>query len=485
MAKIPLKTRKSIKAAFDVMAPTVQKASACFGKELTWVDNTPELFEKLQAYKKSEEWLFELGTHVSKFADQLLKAFTEFCKNEDNKEQLQAELTSGKVGVRIVDSSKPDEYWFLEDGTLWMETKEGWFGSYMDNYNAVNLEQKLGKSDSLPLNTRKNLKESQTKIDQAVKNASTAFGKDLLWIDNFQELYDKLKKYGKSEDWLWKLGEPLVTYSQRAAKTLAEFCKDADNKEQLEAELTSGKIGVRIVDSSKQDEYWFLEDGTLWMETKEGWFGSYMDNYNADNLATKLGKNDSMPLNTRKNLKQNIPKIDQAAKDASTAFGKELTWIDNFQELYDKLKKYGKSEDWLWKLGEPIVTYSQRAAKTLAEFCKDADNKEQLEAELTSGKIGVRIVDNSKQDEYWFIEDGTLWMETKEGWFGSYMDNYHAANLATKLGKNDSMPLNTRKSLKAAQPKIDAHVQQVSTSFGKELQWIDNYQELYDKLKKY
>jgi len=415
------------------MGPTLSKASTIFGKELTFVDNTPELFEKLQAAGKSEDWLFEIGTHVSKYADQLVKALTDFCKDEDNKEQLQAELSSGKVGVLIVPSTKNDVYWNIEDGTLWMETKEGWFGGYMDSYSAECLTQKLGKNDAMALNTRKSLKAAQREIDQAMRDASAIFGKELVWVDNFQELYDRLKKANKSDDWLWKLGEPLQAYPKRAAKTFAEFCKDVDNKEQLEAELSSGKIGVRIVDNSKNDAYWCIEDGVLWMETKEGWFGGYMDSYNNECLATKLGKSDSMPLNTRKSLKSVQPKIDALLKTVSTSFGKELQWIDNYQELYDKLKKANKSEDWLWKLGEPLLNYPTQLAKAMAQFCKDADNKEALEEVLTTGKIGVRIVDNSKNDAYWFIEEGTLWMETKEGWFGGYIDSYSPDLLEKKL----------------------------------------------------
>jgi len=433
MSKIPLKTRKSIKTAFEAIEATIKKASAVFGKDLTFIDNTPELFEKLQAAGKSEDYLFELGAHVAKYADQLLKTLVEFVKSEENREQLQAELTSGKVGVLIVAPNKSDVYFGIEDGILWMETKEGWFGSYLDNYNTENLASKLGKNDSMPLNTRKSLKSVASKIDAAVQDASKAFGKELVWVDNYQELYDKLKKHGKGDDYLWNLGNPILSYPVRAAKTLADFCKDSDNREQLEAELSSGKIGVRLVESSKQDVYWCIEDGILWMESKEGWFGSYIDNYNSENLGTKLGKSDSMPLLTRKSLKVASAKINDHIRAASTAFGKELQWVDNYQELYDKLKKHGKGDDWLWKLGEYVAVYPAQLAKAFAVFCKDADNKEALEEVITTGKVGVRIVDSSKSDVYWEIEEGVLWMETKEGWFSSYIDNYNSERLEKKL----------------------------------------------------
>jgi len=431
MSKIPLKTRKSIKTALEAAAGPVKKASEAFGKELTFVDNTSELFEQLQASGKGEDWLFNLGGVLVPYADQFAKAITAFCANADNKEQLEAELTTGKFGVRLAAADKEDVYWCLEEGTLWMETKAGWFGSYMDYYDADRLAKKLGKGDSMPLNTRKSLKQAQPVIDKHVQQASKAFGKELTWVDNYQELFDKLKANGKGDDYLWSLGEPLEKYAEQIAKGLTEFCKNNDNKEQLEAELTTGKVGVRLVDGD--DEYWRLENGTLWMETKPGWFGSYLDYYDAPRLTTKLGKSDSMPLNTRKSLKEAQGKIAKSVQEASKAFGKELTWVDNYQELFDKLKANGKGDDYLWKLGEPLEKYAEQLAKAFANFCKDADNKEALEEVITSGKVGVRLVDASKQDEYWGIEDGTLWMESKEGWFGSYLDYYDSERLEKKL----------------------------------------------------
>jgi len=287
MSKIPLKTRKSIKTALEAANAHVKTASEAFGKELTFIDNTSELFEKLQAQGKSEDWLFDLGKHITPYVEQFAKMMVAFCKNPDNKEQLEAELTTGKFGVRIVDGSTSEEYWALDEGTLWMETKPGWFSNYIDYYDAARLERKLGKSDAMPLNTRKSLKEAHVIIEKAVQEASKLFGKELTWVDNFQELYDKLK-VNKSPDYLWKLGEPLILYPKQLVKTFTVFCKDPDNKEALEEVLTSGKVGVRIVSSDKSDVYWSIEDGTLWMDAKEGWFGNYIEYYDSDRLEKKL-----------------------------------------------------------------------------------------------------------------------------------------------------------------------------------------------------
>jgi len=290
MSKIPLKTRKSIKAALEGAIADTKKASEAFGKELTFIDNTAELFEKLQAANKGEDFLFELGSKLKPYVAQFAKVMIEFCKNSDNKEQLEAELTTGKFGVRLQAAEKStDDYWCLEDGVLWMETKEHWFGFYIDNYDVDRLCQRLGRGDSMHLNTRKNLKAAQPKIDDAMKAASKSFGKELTWIDNYQTLYDKLKASGKPEDALWKIGDQIALYPQQLAKVFATFCTDADNKEALEEVLTSGKAGVRFQDPTKSnDEYWCIEDGTIWMETKEHWWGFYLDSYDADKIEKKL-----------------------------------------------------------------------------------------------------------------------------------------------------------------------------------------------------
>jgi len=288
MAKIPLKTRKSIKAALEKAEQHSKKASSAFGKELTFVDNTAELFEKLQAAGKSEDYLFQMGDTVATYLEQFSKTMQEFCKNASNKEQLEAELTTGKFGLKITDTDT-NEYWRLEEGTLWMLTSTGYFGSYLSYFDIDRLCKILGKTDALPLNTRKNLADNQKKIQENIEKASKLFGKELSWVDNYQELYDKLKAAQKSEEYLWTFGDQITAYSAQLVAAFTVFCKDADNKEALEEVLTAGKVGVRIVDANKStDDYWVIEDGILWMETKPGYYGSYISYFDSDRLEKKL-----------------------------------------------------------------------------------------------------------------------------------------------------------------------------------------------------
>jgi len=289
----------------------------------------------------------------------------------------------------------------------------------------------LGSNDSMPLNTRKNLKTNAPAILKSAQGCSKAFGREVTWVDNNQDIYDALKSAGKSQDFLWTFGNQLKEYAGQAEKAFVEFCKNADNKAQLEIELTAGKVGVKI--TSESDRYWVLEDGTLWMYTQAGYYGSYLNYFDVDRLCEILGTSDPMPLNSRKNLSASKIVCTKNMAEASKLFGKELQLVDNFQESFDALKNSGKSTDYMYTWAKPLEEYTKQLVTAFQKFCKDADNKEALEEVLTAGKFGVRVIDNSKNDEYWVIEDGVLWMETKPGYWGSYINYYDSERLEKKL----------------------------------------------------
>jgi len=226
--------------------------------------------------------LFELGDHFHPYFEQFSKTIAEFCKSPDNKEQLEVELTTGKIGVRIV--AENDKWWKIEDGVLWMESSIYQFGtSYLSTYDAARLASILGKADSMPLNTRKSLKDAQGKVDKAMQAASKSFGKELSWVDNYQEIFDKLKTSGWTDSNLFELGNYIVYYPEQLAKTFEKFCKDNDNREALEEVLTSGKVGVRLVEAN--EKWWNIQDGCLWMESTIYQFGSsYIGTYDTDRL---------------------------------------------------------------------------------------------------------------------------------------------------------------------------------------------------------
>jgi len=152
-----------------------------------------------------------------------------------------------------------------------MGTKPSFYGSYISSYDTTKLCNELGASDPMPLNTRKSLKAAQLLIDKSIAVASKAFGKQLTWVDNYQEFYDELKAAKKTQDYLWTIGDTIKVYAKQFETAMVEFCKNTDNKEQLESELTTAKVGVTW-NKEEKDRYWILDEGTLWMGTKTNFF---------------------------------------------------------------------------------------------------------------------------------------------------------------------------------------------------------------------
>jgi hypothetical protein len=418
----PLITRKNTKKARTTIDATMSKINKFYGQDLTWIDNTQEIYETLKGAGRSENDLYKLGDVIITYVNQFNTELTKFCKDADNKEQLQNELTSGQVGLRI---STDDKYFELEEGTLWLQTKQNIWGSWLTEFNTDKLEKILGLTDQVPLITKKNLKKANATITGVITKLSKVYGSDLIWVDNNQEIYEGLKSSGKSDNDLYKLGDVIVAYVNQFNTEFTKFLKDPDNKEQIQIELSSGQVGVRLTD--KNDEYFALVDGALWLETKSNIWGSWLTEFNSDRIEKILGRGDPQPLITRKNVKKTRIAIDNTMNKVKAVFGAELSWAENTQELYETLKTAGKSENDLYKLGDQIVLYVNQFNTEIAKFCKDKDNKEALQEVLSAGQVGIRIV--SSGPKKWIIEDGALWMETTTNVWGSWITEFNAPEL--------------------------------------------------------
>jgi len=137
----PLITRKNVKKTRIAIDNTMNKVKAVFGAELSWAENTQELYETLKTAGKSENDLYKLGDQIVLYVNQFNTEIAKFCKDKDNKEALQEVLSAGQVGIRIV-SSGPKK-WIIEDGALWMETTTNVWGSWITEFNAPELEKIL------------------------------------------------------------------------------------------------------------------------------------------------------------------------------------------------------------------------------------------------------------------------------------------------------------------------------------------------------
>jgi hypothetical protein len=280
MSKLPLKTRKSLKDALVVIEANVAKAAKVYGGDIVWEDPSEAIYEALTTYGKTAEQLFTIGDNFKQYVDQFVKEITVFCKDEDNKEQLTTEWSTGILSLRVTDDAVPFR---LEDGKLIMETKANYWCSYLTEFTAGALEKILGLNDPMPLIVKKNVKKNQKLIEGKMAKVSKVYGQELTWADNAQDLYEARKNYGASESDHYTLGDAILLYVNQLESQMTAFCKDADNLEALKDELAGGQVGVRIKDDAS-DKAWVIEDGNLWMETKANYWKSYLTEFSAPKL---------------------------------------------------------------------------------------------------------------------------------------------------------------------------------------------------------
>jgi len=139
---MPLLVKKNVKKNQKLIEQKMAKISKVYGQELTWADNSQELYEARVAYGAQATDNYTLGDAILLYVNQLESQITAFCKDADNLEALKDELAGGQVGVRIKDDAS-DKGWAIEDGNLWMETKNNYWKSYLSEFSSSKLESIL------------------------------------------------------------------------------------------------------------------------------------------------------------------------------------------------------------------------------------------------------------------------------------------------------------------------------------------------------
>jgi hypothetical protein len=139
---MPLLVKKNVKKNQKLIEQKMAKISKVYGQELTWADNSQELYEARVAYGASVSDNYTLGDAILLYVTQLESQITAFCKDADNLEALKDELAGGQVGVRIKDDAS-DKGWAIDDGNLWMETKNNYWKSYLSEFSSSKLESIL------------------------------------------------------------------------------------------------------------------------------------------------------------------------------------------------------------------------------------------------------------------------------------------------------------------------------------------------------
>jgi len=144
-----------------------------------------------------------------------------------------------------------------------------------------------------------------------------------------------------------------------------------------------------------------------------------------------LGAKDPMPLNTRKNIRDNMVLVNKNMAAAAKILGKPVTWKCDPQNIFDRQISEVKAsrKDLFTKIGNGLNEYSKQMLLVLTKFCENEDNKEALLDEFSGPELvcGVKIVNSGDEKVYFVKEDGVLYMNASSQYFGSWLSSHSVA----------------------------------------------------------
>jgi hypothetical protein len=282
---------------------------------------------------------------------------------------------------------------------------------------------------AIPLAARKAIKESVPKAEAALKQAGDAIGEPLVFTDNTPALWT-----GLGESYQGALAANFHVYYEKLATVFKEFSTDPLRLSTLKERIkkVGGKVLVTLVDDSSPDNYFQFKDDALHIEVKASYFGSWIDYYSAAALEKQLSvswNSHSLSLEAQKNINKAIPQVAEHMKRASSAYGAELKFdVEGLGALYAHVGDRA-GEDF----GDKVVDYAKTFADTFSEFVKNPDNKEAIQGALKTNKIGFQLDADSASDVYWVWKDGSLLMQVKPGYFGSWLSYFSTSALEATL----------------------------------------------------
>lgn len=281
---------------------------------------------------------------------------------------------------------------------------------------------------TIPLKSRKAIKEAIPLCEAQLARAGTAVGVTLSFVDNTPELFVGLGDRGEN------LGPELPKYFSALADAFTEFAKNETRKEALQEALNQvgGKVKLQLIGSNDTDKYFSWTADELHIETKPSYWGSWLSYFNAEYLENSLEVtyyDVKMPLEVRRKIIGAIPEVNTHIKRASDAYGAELTWEVDYGKLVNFI-----GVDKAKSLDSSLAAYAKQFADTFSEFVKaDPDNKEAIQEAFTANIVGFDYADSSASDKYWTWQDGKLLMQVKASYWGSWLSYFNTANLEATL----------------------------------------------------
>jgi len=272
---------------------------------------------------------------------------------------------------------------------------------------------------SIPLATKKALKESIPKVEELVAKAGGALGVTLTFDDNTADLFAALDAPVKGGRKGAELPKGLEVHAAWFPKLFEAFAEDPSRKEALTQILDGcgGKVGFTAHPTDPPPAHYDWSGGVFRIVVWIGYWGNdghYPSKFSPDQLE-KLIKVpyqgiDSLPLAVKKALVAKEPLIVGHMSRASTALGKEVTWDVDYADLFANCSKYrnfaisGLTPEW----ANIIEGYAKQVGDVFTTFCANADNKEALADAMSTGKVGFWFMGSDYQDKPWKMDTGRL-----------------------------------------------------------------------------
>lgn len=278
---IPLKYRKLTKEAVAGLEEKLKTASDLVGVPLTFVDTTAEIYAATAAISETEP---EKIKDLADYGTYLIEALKPLVATEIGKEAVANMFKKSDGKVRFIVKGKEvslEDYWIFDDQGLGIEIREDAIGAWSGYYSVEALEKTIDApldGAAISLKQRLSLVNVQPEIDAALKSASAAYGKDLIWDPDYANLWKWLVDNGdqyanKSSN----LGNVIRDYVVFFTDIFKEFIANPDNKEAMQDKLTTNKLGFSLQHKDAPGYVqWSWEDGKLTMDTKGGYFGCWL-----------------------------------------------------------------------------------------------------------------------------------------------------------------------------------------------------------------
>jgi len=292
---------------------------------------------------------------------------------------------------------------------------------------------------TIPLATRKVIKEAVAGFNEKLKEASELVGVTLTWEDKSTELYEAVIAGGADAASI----KELPSYAGYMVDAFKELSNEELGKEVLTNIFSknNGKVEFVIRDPTVSlSDYFSWNDSAFQIEIRSDGLGYWGGYYNADAIRTKATcewNGHMVGLAQKKKLQEVEPQIAAAMKKASDAYGSEIRWDPDYSKLWSWLVETGDPGAKAQGLGDTILLYVEFFVDTFSKFIEDADNKEAIQGKMTTPRFGFRYLPSSHPDyvNWAWGDDGSLLLDVVGAAFGSWISEsyYSLANLEATL----------------------------------------------------